>query len=508
MLARIERNTGAKQENNSVDRELKKSEELDVKPFSTRRDVDSREQKVQSRASSRGFSISSIAPQGTRPAVPDIPPSTVSTTTSETSSDQLNDLQHGTAAHKLLRWPSIKKILDRRNSYVYREAFVAESETRKPTLKPYGPDFGQRQNSESLVGISSPGLSSPGLKFEETGHSPTMASTSPWGSGGFSPPNLSRPDLKDTDHIGGLDADGSLKMDPSTVHRLVNSYMAYIHVMHPILDLKQLRHMIDSFVSQKPPVTPNGWYKAYSPQGSGQKIDPARDLPNSYTWNNGKRRYDSPLGGLRSDPSQSLNQPIERSISNAIVLLVLALGKICEHKGPLPGTAENRSSRTNSSQACSPSNHYDSPHSGPARTSSTASTPGYSASNAQSPLNDARINPLYHRQPIDRYSAAPTYPMSPSNQGTPNTPIASHGRNADKIPGLAYYAYASDILGNEHGGIEVQHVQARLLAGLYMGQLACVIESWQWIHAACVACFFLTREYEMHPSLPESADLM
>ena len=507
MLARIERNTIARQENILVDRDPKKSEEVDVKPFQARRDTESREQKGQSRASSRGFSSSGIAPQETPPAVAELQPSTLSTTTSETSSDQLSDLQHGTAAHKLLRWPSIKKILDRRNSYVYREGFVAESETSRSTLKPFGSDIGVRQN-QSVMGILSPGISSPGAKLEDASRSPSMASNSLWGSGGFGPPDHSRPDLKNTDHIGGLDADGSLKMDPTTVNRLVHSYMANIHIMHPILDRNQLRHMTDSFISQKSPATPNGWQNSYSPQSSGQKFDTARDSSNVpvHSWNYGKRKFDSSLVSTRSDTSSSLNQPIERSISNAVVLLVLALGKICEHKGPLPGTAENRPSWTSTSQACSPSNHHDSPHSVPARISSAASTPSYSASNAQSPMSDVRNSSLYHRQPIERYNTAPPYPMSPSNQGTPNTTIAPHSRNVDKIPGLAYYAYASDILGNEHGGIEVQHVQARLLAGLYMGQLARVIESWRWIQSACVVCFLLTREYGMHPCLPDITD--
>ena len=497
MLARIERSTGPRQENIPIDRAPKKSEEVDVKPFQTRRDMESSEPRAQSQTSSRGMSISAIVPQRTPPATSEIQPPSMPTTTSETSSDQLSDLQHGTAAHKLLRWPSIKKILDRRSPYVHREGFVEESEKSKSTLKPYGSDSGVRQN-ESIMSVSSPGISSPGAKLEDVGRSPSMASISPWGSGGFAPPDQFRTDLRSTDHIGGLDTDGSLKMDPPTVHRLVSSYMANIHIMHPILDRKQLRYMIDSFISQKPPATPNGWQNHYSPQFSNQKLDIARDIPNAYTWNHGKRKYDNLLVGTRSDASPTLNQPIERSISNAVVLLVLALGKICEHKGPLPGTAENRSSRTNTSLACSPSNHHDSPHSGPAKTSSAASTPGYSASNAQSPLSDARTSSFYHRQPIERYNTAPPYPMSPSNQGTSNTSMAPPSRNVDKIPGLAYYAYASDILGNEHGGIEVQHVQARLLAGLYMGQLARVIESWQWIQSACVVCFLLTREYEIH----------
>ncbi|KAJ9633679.1 hypothetical protein H2199_009247 [Coniosporium tulheliwenetii] len=67
-------------------------------------------------------------------------------------------------------------------------------------------------------------------------------------------------------------------------------------------------------------------------------------------------------------------------------------------------------------------------------------------------------------------------------------------RNVDTIPGFAYYAKASDILGNLHGGNDLSHAQANLLAGLYMGQLARVIESWGWIYAASIKCRILIEQ--------------
>ena len=504
ILGRIEKNTGSRGlENTLTDGESKKSEDVDVKPFQAQRDADSRERKVPSRASSRGFSISSIAPQGTPPTVPEVPQLTFSTTTSEVSGDRLSDRdrEHGTAAHKLLRWPSIKRILDRRNSFAFREGFVTETEERKGIIRPFGQGYGLRQIDE--MGHSKPVNGSPATKLDDIGRPPNIASSAPWGIGGFGPRDQPRVDWKHTDHVGGLDTDGLLKMDPATVHRLVDSYLAHMHIMQPFLDRKQLRQMADDFIAQKPPSTSKAWPSAFSPQVSGQKYDASRDMPIAHGWHNSKKRYESPLASIRPDISSPVNQQIERSISNAVVLLVLALGKICEHKGPLPGPVKYQASRTNTSQA-SPSDYHDSPQSAPARTSSAASTPGsYSATSAQSPMNDTRSNhgiSLYPRQHVERYNTAPVYTNSPSTQAAPSTPSGPYDheyvQNVDKIPGLAYYAYATDILGNEHGGIEVQHVQARLLAGLYTGQLACVIESWQWIQSACVVCILLTREYE------------
>jgi len=67
-------------------------------------------------------------------------------------------------------------------------------------------------------------------------------------------------------------------------------------------------------------------------------------------------------------------------------------------------------------------------------------------------------------------------------------------RNIDILPGLAYYAYATDILGNLYGGNELAHAQAFLLAGLYMGQYARVLESWSWISSACRVCHILVKK--------------
>jgi hypothetical protein len=54
--------------------------------------------------------------------------------------------------------------------------------------------------------------------------------------------------------------------------------------------------------------------------------------------------------------------------------------------------------------------------------------------------------------------------------------------NVELYPGLAYFAHASNILGEHLGGNTVMHAQAFLLAGIYYGQLGRVTESWSWIN--------------------------
>ena len=58
-------------------------------------------------------------------------------------------------------------------------------------------------------------------------------------------------------------------------------------------------------------------------------------------------------------------------------------------------------------------------------------------------------------------------------------------RNYDVIPGLEYFALATDILGSQLGGISLKHVYAWVLAGLYHGQLARAVESWSYIKQGC-----------------------
>jgi hypothetical protein len=57
-------------------------------------------------------------------------------------------------------------------------------------------------------------------------------------------------------------------------------------------------------------------------------------------------------------------------------------------------------------------------------------------------------------------------------------------RNIDILPGMVYYAYATDMLGKQQGGTTVGHAQGMLLAALYTGEFARVLENWSWINNA------------------------
>ena len=146
--------------------------------------------------------------------------------------------------------------------------------------------------------------------------------------------------------------------------------------------------------------------------------------------------------------------PIEHSVANAIVLLVIALGKVTSHREPLPGPASTTTMRTST------------PHSA-----------------------------LYSDLPMPM--SAPTSPfnnqlnLNGANNMAVSSPANPQGKNMDAIPGLAYFAKAADILGELPGGTDVSHIQANLLAGLYMGQLARILPSYFYINKACMAAQIL-----------------
>jgi hypothetical protein len=180
-----------------------------------------------------------------------------------------------------------------------------------------------------------------------------------------------------------------------TVRYLAGIYMRHLNVMHPIITPKSLESMIAKFME--------------SIGGDGAECNNFAIFAGSSDATVSGTDYtsfDQQLGhGLR-----------QRTISEGIVLLILALGKVCERQTKIPDVVpDNDSSSTN--------------------------------------------------------SPATYVPPLPSAQYPPGT------RNVDVIPGLAYFTAGMEIIGNYIGGTGLQYVHAHLLAGLYYGQLGRVLQS-------------------------------
>lgn len=401
-------------------------------------------------------------------------------------------IEHTTAAQKLLRWPSIQELFSR-NQTSYNENYVMELEETRGLLRVYGRGEGADLGDGGQPGPPSPATSATSVKSEDQAFSPTTPPEGLWGTGFGSP---SSGDMKRTVHktVGGLNSDGTLKVDSQTCMGLLKSYMDNIHILHPFLDKYRLARMVDRFAKR---YNPSEFQSMRSPFVASTSIVPVDARRDSIATQNKamKRKYSSSTtSGPATDPSSAggsttsgtMFRPLlERSITTALVLLVLALGKICEWKDPLPGPVPDGTqySRQQPHRSYSPlSMQLDSPIPVSMRQSPTPS---------QSSMYRTVASPNGGLRPglLSRMS---------SNEGLSS--FDKGVKNADVIPGLAYYAYATDILGNLHGGNDLTYIQANLLAGLYAGQLARVFESWSWINSACRACQVLARPYVLGQS--------
>jgi hypothetical protein len=356
-------------------------------------------------------------------------------------------IEHDTAAHKLLRWPSIFNLVSR---VTQDEKYAGNGELLRGEIRLYGCGEGKEWSDE--LGYRTSYLPPHPYYRELPGGPTTTQRHQAWGVTGFAPLDPRQP--QNHDRIGGLNADGSLKLDGPTLTRLLDSYLANIHVMHPILNKQRLREGFHEF---------SQLYGNLSAHHAVDALDPTM----SSSYDGEPRRGTS--GGLlgkrkRSDERPYLAPPLPpNNLQTAVNLLVAALGKICEHKEFLPALPKPPSEPPEPVDVNLALNgSLDEPH----------QLPSPPTSQASSLDEDSSVSP-----PLDA-------------RHSPQRP-APAGANVDVIPGLAYYTMAVAILGTRLVASEMMAVQAFLLAGLYAGQLARVHESYKWICLAAQACHHL-----------------
>lgn len=247
-----------------------------------------------------------------------------------------------------------------------------------------------------------------------------------------------------------------MAMDGDTIDHLFNSYKRNIHRLHPFVDTDSLgkylqefqrRHCADTKSSHSPLFISNG------------ERDPKR-----------RKRSDGYAVGLlpseysHSSPSQQPKHAPDRTVINAIVYLVLALGRLCDAPDPLPGPVQ---------ELGPPAAKF-----GAHRTAATSSASKPSPSSPRQFFNN-----------VANSSAGVTRAQSWDGIGNPSSD-KRQTQNVDEIPGFVYYREATNILGDYEDSNDLACAQARLLAGLYKGQLARVQESWSWIHGAARTCLY------------------
>ncbi|KAL8710852.1 MAG: hypothetical protein Q9220_004655 [cf. Caloplaca sp. 1 TL-2023] len=399
-------------------------------------------------------------------------------------------IEHATAAHRLLHWPSIHDIVHR-SRYIRQISlapdYVMSMEQKKGVLRLYGWGSGRDPTADaygSPPGANLQGGNSPSSSASTRSDDPSSPASSPpegvWGSGSVPATNTEKDGMT---LPGGLTSENLLDIHPRAMRRLLNSYLEHFHILHPFLERSRLTRMFERFSMRYNPSEQTLTKTLFAGPASNMALDALRDGSGG-VQRTAKRKHSSGHYSASGETNlvstrNSTDIRLENNISTAIVLLVMALGRIAEWKDPLPGPVYIPGVQADPATAPRPLN-----------------SPTHIQANSRSPPTATEPSP-------SSSTYAGTNPSIPSLLSGPRTDTSSprlavddpsRPRNVDVIPGLAYYAKATDLLGNLFGLNDLTQVQAHLLAGLFAGQLARTFESWSWIHSACIACRFIVRD--------------
>ncbi|KAJ6790005.1 hypothetical protein PWT90_03794 [Aphanocladium album] len=360
-------------------------------------------------------------------------------------------INHTTLAGLLLNWPSIQELTKHhveREGVGYVGEYPISQEQNRGLLIPYGRGEDNRmsrkqrereQHEQQSVDVPDDSSDSP---------SPSTATDAvDWGTlGGASP-------YDQVDYRSGvLGPDGNPDFSEAKVWSYVETFKENILNMHPIVQPPILDQWVRQFLESLPIST-----------NKHNKTTTAWALSSSMEATGSKRKRSPVPDGMEnsaaaSPPSRS-GRP-HRTIHTALVLTVLALGKVCQHRDFVPDALH----------AGDPMPHGRF-HLNGIPQSPKGSPPGDSSRSQSSSLASPRDQ--------DR----PFHSRRSSLAG--NTRSGLLKKNYENIPGLEYFAFATDILGNHLGSYNnMKNVYADIFAGLYQGQLGRPLESFAFIHRA------------------------
>lgn len=352
--------------------------------------------------------------------------------------------EHTTSVENLRSWPSIKALYD--CAGLDNASTITEYEVAQGFLRPYG--IGQT-GDEVFEDKRSEIAASPA-----SDHSDPIEPEGLWGTNQL---------------------EGHLRLDEPTLTRLYENYFRHFHKLQPFLDRPRLKRMLDHFILKYKPTTspPNSTTSPFAvpaiPADSNSSVSSKRSRTGHLGTPQSEHQGISPdFGADFPAPAKAM----EKALPNAIILLVVALGKISEHKRYFRSPARPGEKITISNN-----------HASPQSTASPSNSVRPSPTSSHATVSSAHTPPAADRfDPLGRTS---------NGEGT-----RRQIRNIDIFPGLAYYVTATDILDsfvrmeNVQGnfvGNQLHQIWAFLLAGLYMGQLCRAMESFGWIQKACKA---------------------
>ena len=368
-------------------------------------------------------------------------------------------INHTTLAGLLLEWSSIRELtkhhLDRHGVRFISE-YPISTEQSRGLLIPYG-------RGEDVHPSRQPREQPDHSSLDASEDSSDMASPSPaadWGHvGGMSP----------SDHIeyrgGALTPEGGPDFSEAKVWLYVESFKENILNMHPVIQPPMLdewiRHFLNSIPASNSRSTPKPQTvkSAFAVGGSTPPVGDNAPLK--------RKRSPEPDSEEANSASSSAKFRPSRTIHTALILTILALGKVCLHRECVPDALQNAESV---------------PRGSPMSRNGTLSSPSMG-----SPPNFlSRSQSTGLPSPRDNGESGGFHSRRSSFHGA--TAVRSgYGlqKNYDVIPGLEYFAYATDILGNHLGSYNnMKNVYTNIFAGLYQGQLGRPLESFAFIHQA------------------------
>jgi hypothetical protein len=370
-------------------------------------------------------------------------------------------LNHTTKASLLLEWLAIEKLCGQERARLgvrFVSEFPIRQEEKRGLIRLYGRGegvetrLGARENEHHGV-VDAP--------IDDTSEAASPPSDCWGGIGSMSP--LSNPETGDR-----LRAFKALDFSPHVVKRYVESYTANIQNMLPIILPQDLDYIVARFLEAQVGRQGQSRDGHTAPTPTSAPIQDATGIK--------RKRSPDPEA---DDYASLINQGFrpQRSIQTAIMLLILALGKICLYTGgKLPNVVSDEESRI----------PVESPYfrnGGVLGQSAQSSPPAPSQQSQSSGLpspEDVPDRPDTARRTSQFGSGQPRHRTLPK-------------KNYEVIPGLDYFAVATDILGNQLGAHTLPHVYAAVLAGLYHGQLGRVMESYHYIARASLTLHGVLR---------------
>jgi hypothetical protein len=404
--------------------------------------------------------------------------------------DATLEYNHTTKASHLLTWSPIEALCGddaRRLGITSVNEFPVRLEEKRGLLRVYG----RGEGLEARLTARDTDQYGPVDAIPDDNSEPASPPSDCWGGiGSMSPTSWS---------AGGKEGvSRRLDFSEEEVWKYVRSYEDNMQNMHPILLPRELELMVRQFLGAQTARRTTGRSAHPNAAPLPPTSAPAQDVAssnngsnngnnsNSNSNNNNKRKRSlEPEDGDPESASNGSWRP-QRSIRNAIVLLVLALGKICLVKHEkLPNVVNDPEER----------GPRGSPH-----VRNGALGPSYQSSPPAPSQSSGLPSPAEWPDRPD-----PSRRTSQHAGGPTAHAKSTRRKNYDVIPGLDYFAVATDIIGNQLGGHTLPHVYAGILSGLYYGQLARAVESYAAIHRACETLHSVLRPYVFFGlSLPSS----